>query len=353
MNKQFVIGFLFFVIPILFAGCNSSTQNTQVQDIVELKWQADGNAIYGFIQSYTATGTSTIPSTAYSIARFNSDGSLAQTYKTDPLSRSSDPATGSIDSYAPSIYLSTDGSTIVTQLEGDLYKFHTQSGALEKLATQFHLIVASPDLRYVVGSPSLSNQPIKTIEIYDMSALPIRLVTHFDVKGVAISSGIWLNSGTFGITINEIDSSGTHISIFDTTSTGTPITVIGGAETPFHNVVFNPNSNTLYVRDHAGKSTDYFVDKVNLTTSARSTILNFKVENFDISRDENVIVYSAYDTLHTIHLKSRNLVSSNELVIGDDIRLIVALSPLEDKLAYIRQRDQNFNEVRVLIFTKP
>lgn len=351
MNKRFVIGFSLYVTASLFSGCNSGTQNTQVQDVVELKWQADGNSIYGFLQSYTATNTSVNPSAGYTIVRFNSDGSLAETYNLDPKSRPRDLVTGSLDSYTPSLFVSSDASTIVTQLDADLYRYHPKSGILEKLVTQFHLIVASPDLHYAIGTPSLDPQVIKTIIIYDLSASPVRIVHQFDIKGVAASSGIWLNNGLFGITCN--DSVGAHISIFDTTSSGTPLSVIGGAEIAFHNAVFDSLTNELFFRNHGGKATDYFVDKVNLTTFSRGNILNFKVENFDVTRDESAIIYSAYDASSTIHMKTRNLQSSNELAIADDIRLIIALSPKEDKLAYIRQRDQNFNEVRVLAFTKP
>ena len=350
MYKLLLIGISFIVFSTFLSGCNSGTQNVQVQDIVELKWQSDGSAIFGYSQSYISTSTTVIPSPGYSIIRCNNDGSIAQTYNTTQLSRPTDIATGTIDSYAPSLYLSSDGNTIVTQLEGDVYRFHPQTGALDKLLTQFHLITVSPDLRYAVVTNSPDNRPIKTVDVYDLNSSVARHVTNFDAK-VAISPGIWLNNGSFAITCN--DTSGTNISIYDTTSIGPPLMIISGAETPFHNVVFNSNTNTLYVRNHGGHATDNFVDKINLTTKSRANMLNFAVTDFDVTRDENIIIYSAYDTSHNIHLKSRNLVSSNEISIADDIRLIVALSPMEDKIAYIRQRDANFSEIHVIPFIRP
>jgi hypothetical protein len=348
MNKRSFAVISLFVIPLFFGGCDSGTQNTQIQDVSELRWKADGSAIYGLVQSYIQTATSTTPSIGYSMARFNTDGSLAQTYSTTPLSRPVD-LSGNIESFSPSLYVSSDGSTFVTQLEADLYRFHTQTAVLENLDQLFHLIVVSPDLHYAVGTTSPGYQPIKTIQIYDITTSPIRLLAHFDTTA-DVKPGLWLgNTGAFAITI--VDSAGRHVSIYDTT--GTLRNVIGGAETAFHNVVFNAQTNDIFVRNWAGKTTDQFLDKINLTTMARTNVLNFKVENFDVTKDEGVIIYSAYDTTSAIHMRSRNLKTLNELPIADDIQLIISLSPAEDKLAYIRKQDVNFNEIRVIPFQRP
>lgn len=356
MNKRSISVSSLFVILLLTGGCDSGTQSTQVQDNVEIKWQSDGSSIFGFLRSYTVTSTSAVPFTGYSIVRCNNDGSVAETYKTDPKSRPIDPATGNIDSYSSSLYVSPDGNTVVTQLEGDLYRYHPHTGVLEKLVTQLHLIVSSPDLHYAVGTPSPDVQPIKTINVYDLSSAPIRLVTHFDVNRISASSGIWFNNGTFGV--NCTDTLGAHISIFDTTSTGTPppLNVIGSAEAVFHNFFFNSQTNDLFFRNRNsrkdGASFDGTVDRINLTSMVRANVLNLKVENFDVTKDESTIVYSAYDSAITIHMRSRNLQSSKELQIADDIKLIIALSPTDDKLAYIRG-SLDHNEIHVIPFIKP
>lgn len=343
--RKFIL-FTILIFPILNNGCDSGTQTTQVQDIVELKWQNDGSALFGFIQSYSLTATSAIPGIGYSIAKFNTDGSLAQTYSTDPKSR---------PDFSNSLFISSDGSTAVTQLENDLYRYNMKTGALEKLQTLFHLIVVSPDMHYAVGSPSPANQPQKTVNVYDLTVSPIRLATHFDVPGLANATGVWLTNNRFGLSVN--DSVGEHISIFDINSVGSPIAipinVISGVQLRFHNFVFDSVTNDLFVRDIAGKSTDYFIDKFNLTTNSRVNILNFKVNNFDVTKDEKVIIYSADDTNHTVLFKSRNLITLNENSIASDIRLIISLSPTEDKLAYIRERDLNFTEVKVIPFSRP
>ena len=339
MKKQI---FSFFLSALLFiaAGCDSGSQNTQVQDISEIEWQSDGSAIYGFIQSYISTPNSPSPTNGvYDIAKFDANGSLIQTYTNSFKSRQTDPASGYIDSYAPALFLSSDASIIVTQLEGDLYRFHPATNTLEKLVTQFHLLVVSPDLHYAIGTPSPSDQPTKTLDGYDITSTPPRQIFHLPYVQIyaATIGGIWLSGGTFGITLK--DSVGTNIAIFDTT--GALRTTIPGAGTAFHNGVYNKQTNDLFVLNHAGKLSppDYSIDKINLTSLARTNVLNFAVENFDVTSDEQVIVYSASDTINQtstgISLKSRNLQTLKELLVETDNVAYVVLSPANNRLAYL------------------
>src|SRR5579872_5498593 len=107
MKKQI---FIVFLSALLFtaAGCDSGSQNTQVQDISEIEWQSDGSAIYGYIQSYISTANSSQPATqVYDIAKFDANGSIIQTYTNSFKSRLTDPASGNVDSYAPALFLSS------------------------------------------------------------------------------------------------------------------------------------------------------------------------------------------------------------------------------------------------------
>lgn len=332
---------MIFTTSFLSGGCDNGTQTIQIQDIVEFKWQADGNALFGLEQKYSTAPTSTQPGIQYTLVRFNSDGSLAQTYNISPKSR--------LD-YSNSLFISGDGNIAVTQLEFDLYRFNTKTETLEKLQTQIHLITVSPDLHYAVGTSSPDIQPIKTVNVYDINTSPARLVSHFDAAGVDLKPGVWLNDGTFGISI--IDSVGRHISIYDTA--GTRKAIINGADLAFHNFVFFPQTNHLYVRKWSGSLSpvNQSVVKVDLTTMTNSSLINVAVENFDITQDENIIIYSAYDSSSSIHLKSRNLTSQNETSIATDILRIISLSPSEDKLAYVRG-NANQNEIHVISFSKP
>src|SRR5438128_296090 len=108
MRKQSITVFLLFSALPYLSGCDTGTQTSQRQDIAEITWQADGNAIFGFIQAYTLTQNTGVPPLAYNIAKFNTDGSLAQTYKTDPKSRPDDLLSGIFGSYAPNLFVSSD-----------------------------------------------------------------------------------------------------------------------------------------------------------------------------------------------------------------------------------------------------
>jgi len=355
MTKQSLTHFLIFCICCIAAGCDSGSQTTQYQDVAEVKWQSDGSAIFGFIQSYALNINSSQPSVFYNIAKFNTDGSVNQIYNSNgPASRPVD-ALGQTESYSPSIYLSADGSTIITQLEYDLYKYSVRTNVLQKIDSLFHLILVSPDLHYAIGTTSPQIQPTKTILVFDINSSPIRQVRKFDVMGVSLSPGIWLNNGSFGITCS--DSVGEHISIFDTNSVGIPIAVIPGAQTQFHNAVFNAATNDLFIRDHAGKTTDYYLDKVNITSMARTTILNFQVDNFDVTNDEQVVIYAAKDTINSTtngsSIKSRNLQTLNEQTLAKDNLRYVVLSPAQNQLAYVSGSPTTFNEIHVIPFTKP
>jgi hypothetical protein len=356
MKKQIFTVFLSSLF-FLSAGCDSSSQNVQVQDISEIEWQSDGSGIYGFLQSYISTVNTSTPVTGYDIAKFDASGSLIHTYTNSVKSRPYDPATGEVDSYAPILFLSQDGNTIVTQFEGDFYRFKPATNTLEKLITQFHLIVVSPDLHYAIGTPSPSQYPTKTLDGYDISSSPPRQIFHLPYVSLAVSiTGIWLSGGMFGVTLK--DSVGTNIAIYDTT--GVVRMSIPGAETAFHNTVYNAAANDLFVQNHAGKTSppDYSVDKINLTSSVRTNILNFAVENFDVTSDEQSIVYSANDSVHQtkngISLKIRNLQTSQEAAspLATDNMAYVILSPIADKLAYL-SGDINFKQIRVIPFTRP
>src|SRR5207244_3342365 len=128
MKKHIFIVFGLLLAFLFDAGCDSGTQTTQIQDIAEMRWQSDGSAIIGFIQSFIETTTSTIPAIGYTVTRFNPDGSVAKSYPVAPESR---------PDFSYSLFLSNDGSFAVSELDYDLYRYGLKNGVLEKLQTLF------------------------------------------------------------------------------------------------------------------------------------------------------------------------------------------------------------------------
>ena len=338
--RKFVLLFV-----VTFAGCSAVNTTTDIQDIVELQWQADGSALYGFIQKTTITSYDTYyPQALYNIVKFNTDGSVQKIFSTDQKA---------VNDFSYSQYISADGSNIVTQLGIDLYEFNTNSGAQTKITSQFHLIVASPDLHYVVGSYSPATRPIKTLTVLDVSKSPFRIIKEFDVASVFPAPGVWLSDNNFGITIT--DSMGYHIAIFDTTGSNT--LTIGGAKATFHNTKYFPTTKTLYFQNFATRANDNTVDKYNFTTKLRATAIAASIESFDITKDEGMVAYTYYrlntDSSYTRQLIFKNLESLQEKVVATDNLSIVSLSPNGDKLAYVQKRDVNFNQLSVIPVIRP
>ncbi|MEI8135048.1 MAG: hypothetical protein WCH46_08265 [bacterium] len=349
MKSQISIVVLFFVVSFGVYGCDTPVQSTSYQDVGEFRWQADGSAIFGFYQSFTVSQNAiSLPSIAYDIARFNPDGSLNHLYKNDAKSRPIDPASGDIESYAPAIYVSGDGSTIVAQLENDLYRYSTQTNILVKVETGFHLIAVSPDLKYALGCTSPGNRPHKTIKVLDITGAASRTVTNFDVDELVLEPGLWLSGGTFAFSCR--DSAGAHINIYDTT--GTLSSVVGAANLPFHNCQYNSGTGNLFVTNWSGGASNHFIEKINLATKSRSVIFAQKAANFVVTNDEQTIVYTMYDSTSTLHFRSRNLSTLAERELPSDVFRIASLSPAEDKLAYV-SGNETVNQIRVIPFVRP
>ncbi|MBS1904619.1 MAG: hypothetical protein JSS75_13000 [Bacteroidetes bacterium] len=334
------------VFAALLSGCDNISSTVDVQDIVELRWQHDGGAIYGLIQKYTLTQYQTGPTAAYNLARFNSDGSLNKTISCDQ---------SAVPDVSYSVFTTPDNSLVATQLGGDLYTINPSTNAYTKRYLQFHLYAVSPDLHYAIGSISPSNRTIRTVVVVDLQtgSAATRTVTSFDVSNLQQQPGLWLGNGQFALTLR--DSAGSQVVIYDTT--GTLRTTLGGASTAFHNAVYVASTNALYLRNQSGKTTDYSVDKVDLNTMARATVVPIDVESFDISADEGLLVYNHYDlnsdSTKTLAMYARNLHTGVEKQLTRDVLSLVALSPAADRVAYIHARDVNYNEVYTMTVTRP
>lgn len=332
------------ILSVFMAGCDNITTTTDIQDVVELKWRHDGNGIFGLIQKLTLSQYQTIPSANYNPCAFNTDGSLNKTISCDQ-SASTD--------ISYSIFSTPDDSKIAAQLGGDLYTIDPSSGSFAKRYLQFHLLTMSPDLHYAVGSISPSNRLIKTILVIDISGSTSREVTRFDISNMQQQPGAWLSNGRFGITLR--DSAGSNIAIYDTT--GVLRSTIPGASTAFHNSIFFPTTNDLYFRNQAGKTNDYSVDKINLTSMQRANVVPLDVESFDVSTDQGLMVYNRYalnsDSTKTLTMYAKNLLNGNEQKLTNDVLSLVALSPVSDRVAYVHARNGNYNEVFTMTVTRP
>lgn len=320
------------IIGANFYACENPATLDQGQIISEVSWKPDGSGILSLIQRYNASPTVSSPIEGYDLYRIGGDGSLGDPY--------SAPAKA-ISDFSFAIFQSQDGKRATLQLGNNVYRIDLNSGAATQLVGSYHLIAMSPDEKYLIGSHSPAGQPIKTISIYDVSATPARLVKGFDIH-VANSRGVFFADNTFGITV--IDSIGTNITIFDTM--GTARDTIADAATISHNFVYHPTTGSLFFRNGANN-----IVKVNMTTFSRQTIVPASVTNFDITADENFIIYNQYQG-SKLQMVKREVASGNESLLTDDILWGVFLSPNDDKVAYIRAANVNFHEIKVMPFVR-
>src|SRR5258705_198445 len=82
-------------------------------------------------------------------------------------------------------------------------------------------------------------------------------------------------------------------------------------------------SKELYITNHSVSSANKFIDKVNLTSLARVTILNFEVSGFEVSPDGKMVIYSKADSV-----KIRDLFTSKESLLETDILRFISISPV-------------------------
>jgi hypothetical protein len=331
---------------IVLNGCGYNNGVTNIQRIAELVWKNDGSGLYGFAQKTSISDASGLTaSEEYTPAVFDGNGSLVKQFT---------EAQKAVTDYSYSLFVSPDGTNAITQLGNDLYRIDLNTGAATKLDSLFHLLVASPDLHYAVGTFSPDNRLVKTVTILDLSTPSPTTVHEFDISEIKKTPGIWCSGSTFGLSF--FDSAGSHITIFDID--GSVVRTIGGAEAPFHNGKYIASTNTLYFRERTGSVGDGLIDKMNLTTGSRQVVLNISsIENFDITSDEQFMVYNTYvlntdSVTSTLKLKIRNLSTGQEKELTSDILGYCILSPAGDKVAYVRG-NVTFNEAKVITATRP
>jgi hypothetical protein len=103
----------------------------------------------------------------------------------------------------------------------------------------------------------------------------------------------------------------------------------------------------LYFRNNDGN-----VERQNVVTNNRAMLIEkFSVQNFDVTADESVVVYSILETDKGVMYKY--VVSSDsETQLTDDVLAGANLSPVEDKLSYIHFVVVNQYDVKVIPFSK-
>lgn len=326
--------YLLLLLAALVSSCSEVTPLNQFQDIAEVQWKNDGSGMLSFVERANGDNGGTL-SGAYSLYELNSDGSLGSQLET---------GTTAVQGFSFTIFMNDNGTKAITQMGAyDIYEIDIPSKKATKRITGLQLISASNDGRFVAGSFSPPRQPIKTVTIFDMTPDSPRIIKQFDVAGIKNNRGVWLDNGTFGVAVT--DSIGYHINIYDTT--GVLINTIGNADISNHNIHYDKDSKYLYFRNNDGN-----IERQNVVTNGRMMMVEKStVQNFDVTDDESVVVYSILESDKGVIYKYV-VASDTEMQLTDDVLAGVNLSPLEDKISYIKFVEVNQYGVKVIPFSK-
>ncbi len=326
--------YLLLLLAAVVSSCSEITPLNQFQDIAEVQWKPDGSGMLSLLERANGDNGGTLNG-AYSLYELGGDGSLGSEYET---------GTTAIQGFSYAIFMNDNGTKAITQMGAyDVYEIDIPAKKATKRIDDLYLIAASRDGRFVVGTFSPPRQPIKTVTLFDISTSTPRKITQFDVSGVNTNRGIWLDDSTFAIAV--ADSIGNHINVYDTA--GVLLQTIANANISNHNIHFDSDSKNLYFRNNDGN-----VIKQNIVSGARATIVTKNtVQNFDVTKDETVIVYSILET-NTGVLYKHSVTSGADTKLADDVLAGAYLSPIEDKIAYTRLIEINQQGVKVIGFSK-
>jgi hypothetical protein len=334
--------YLLLLLTTVVSSCSEVNPLNQFQDIAEVQWKADGSGMLSLLERANGDIGETL-SGAYSPYILNSDGGIQGDISTDMIS------TPDMSYYT--LFMNDDGKSAIAQLNkivGTTIKYYVcridhSTGQIDTVLPDLHLIASSPDGKYLVGSYSPPRATIKTVTLFDISGVSPRKITQFDVDGIDYNRGIFLSDGSFGVAV--ADSIGKHINIYDTT--GALLQTIANAGISGHNIHFNSNSKNIYFRNNDGN-----LIKQNIVSDARATIIaKNSVQNFDVAKDESVLVYSILEMGKGL-LYKHSIGSGTDTQLADDVVAGAYLSPLEDKVAYKYHIEINHQGVKVIPFSK-
>ena len=135
---------------------------------------------------------------------------------------------------APLIYVSSDGSTAITQFGQDIYNVALGNGNITDLMKGTALFGVSPDGKYAATTTSGSKSPNKYLVTYNLSGNSATQSSSTDIPGLASNRVLWLNNDEYAITL--ADSVFSHVTIYNIG--GDAIMTIPNATVEFSNAFF-------------------------------------------------------------------------------------------------------------------
>jgi len=315
------------------SSCSNTTDTSVAQQVYEIAWLPDESGMLAYIDKTSISSLDGSSIDGQNLYHAGSDGTIGNSIKPADAAPNQ---TG----YAPIVSVSPDGHTAITSFitnssgTPDIYSVDLSSGNVTDIIQNTDLLGITPDQKFVETTPSAANNTAKLLVLYDRSANPIRLhLPEQTVAGAVSNRVLWIDDAHFAATI--YDSTGAdqtpwyHVTIFDTD--GTVTQSIPNADVPLHASAYAAKSGDLFIRTHANG-----IDKIHLTTSARTSVLPDSVESIDVSGDGTLLVYSSGASTDFYMGYAVNLANGDKATIASSM-IAPILSPNADRVAFIHQ----------------
>jgi len=318
------------MLALTVAGCDTSSTTVLSQTVQSIAWLSDESGMLAYIdKEYENVDGS--ESEGDNLYRVSSSGSIGNSMNANDVA----PNTSPNGPYwnAPIVFVSSDGSTAITQFGTDIYSLGISSGNVTDIIQNTALFGVSPDGKYAVTNESKLNAPGIFTTYMLTTTPPNPVLPRTTVLSIISNRVLWLNSDQYALTIK--DSTGansvvfSHVAIYNFAG-GIPVTVIPNGDVSFSAGAFAADSNELFVRNYA-----MGIDCINLITGVRTPIVsNDSVESMDVSSDGTLLVYTSSEIATSLTLYAVNVENGHTKMQATGISKPV-LSPRKDMIACI------------------
>jgi hypothetical protein len=339
------------VLGIFLSGCTTSATTTISQEVYNVMWLPnESSGMVAFIDQLTEDEYGN-EAEVQNLFQVNSSGSIGTAMNPSGTA----PYTPPNGTYwnAPVVYVSSDGSTAITQFGTDIYSLPINGGNITDLIQGNALFGVSPDGKYALSTPTPAGYGYIILYTYGLTSTTPTAEPQLTRLNVISNRALWLNNDEYAFTI--LDSIGVidsivydHVNIYD--AQGDSLWSIPNADVTFSVSAFAPGSGDIFVRTPASG-----IDRINMNTRVRTQIVtNDTVYSMDVSADGTVLVYSsaAGSTNGTLPAYAVNTANGDKRMFASNV-IIPRISPRHDMVACINNQSTGNSNINVYPLNTP
>ncbi len=339
-------------LGIFLSGCTTSATTTISQEVDNVMWLPnESSGMVAFIDQLTEDdyGNTAESQNLFQVSSNGSIGTAMNPSGTAPYNVSN----GGTYWNAPVVYVSSDGSTAITQFGTDIYSLPIAGGNITDLIQSTALFGVSPDGKYALSTPTPAGYGYIILYTYGLTTSTPTAQPQLTRLNVISNRALWLNNDEYALTI--LDSIGVidsivydHANIYD--AQGDSLWSIPNADVTFSVSAFAPGSGDIFVRTPASG-----IDRINMNTRVRTSIVtNDTVYSMDVSADGSVLVYSsaAASTNGTLPAYAVNTANGDKKMFASNV-IIPRISPKHDMVACINYQSTGNSNINVYPLSTP